>query len=182
VPWSDDIFNFTSKQWCRPARGSLTCGGGSFDIGAFEPAWGVLDVGRGRWPAALAWNWGGGSGICANHVVGLQFGAKWTEGSGATENGFIIDGRLTKIGRELRWDYDWDNPTEAWHVWDEEGQLDVTLAPRFDKHTSVDVSPDLGSEVHQVFGTWSGVICDDAGVRYEIAGVQGFAEEARQRW
>lgn len=30
--------------------------------------------------------------------VGVQFGAKWTEGTGFTENGFIVDGRLNKIG------------------------------------------------------------------------------------
>jgi hypothetical protein len=47
----------------------------------------VLDVGRGRWPSEITWNWGGGAGRCGDHVVGLQFGAKWTAGSGYTENG-----------------------------------------------------------------------------------------------
>ncbi|MGB3409910.1 MAG: DUF2804 family protein [Microthrixaceae bacterium] len=46
---------------------------------------------------------GGGAGRVAGHVVRLQLGAKWTEGSGFAENGLIVDGRLSKIGRELRW-------------------------------------------------------------------------------
>lgn len=95
----------------------------------------MLDVGRGRWPSELAWNWGGGAGRSDGHVIGLQFGAKWTEGSGFTENGLIVDGRLSKIGRELHWDYDWDHPMRPWRITDPGGQLDVVLSPRFDKHS-----------------------------------------------
>jgi hypothetical protein len=149
--------------------------------GTAGDAWGVLDVGRGRWPAEIAWNWGGGAGRSGGHVVGLQFGAKWTAGTGFTENGLIVDGRLGKIGRELTWAYDWDAPMQPWRVVDPEGQLDVTLTPRFDKHTKLDGGAH-GSEVHQVFGTWSGRLRTDDGLELELDGLQGFAEEARQRW
>ena len=149
---------------------------------AFEDAWGVLDVGRGRWPHEIAWNWGGGAGHAGSHVVGLQFGAKWTTGTGFTENGVIVDGRLSKLGNELEWTYDWDNPMQPWRVRDPDGQLDVTLTPRFDKHSKVDASPELGSETHQVFGTWAGRLRTDDGLELELDNLQGFAEEARQRW
>jgi hypothetical protein len=33
-----------------------------------------------------------------------------------------------------------------------------------------------------VFGTWSGRIVTDDGLALEVEGLQGFAEEARQRW
>jgi len=56
------------------------------------------------------------------------------------------------------------------------------LTPRFDKHSKVDASEELGSETHQVFGTWSGQLVTDDGVVIEFDGLQGFAEEARQRW
>jgi len=114
-------------------------------------------------------------------VVGLQFGAKWTEGSGFTENGVIVDGRLSKIGRELRWDYDWDEPMRPWRVVDPDGQLDVTLHPRHDKHSQVGDGT-FGSETHQVFGTWSGTVRTDDGVQLAFDALQGFAEEARQLW
>ena len=183
IPWSDELFNFTSKQQARPATGELVVGDRRWAIGrpGGAESWGVLDVGRGRWPAEIAWNWGGGAGRCGDHVVGLQLGAKWTEGTGFTENGLIVDGRLSKLGSELRWDYDWDEPMKPWHVEDPGGQLDVVLTPRFDKHSELD-GGDRGSETHQVFGTWSGRLLTDDGLALELDGLQGFAEEARQRW
>jgi hypothetical protein len=182
IPWSDEVFNYTSKHQARPARGELVTGDRRWAIGGDAgDAWGVLDVGRGRWPAEITWNWGGGAGRSGDHVVGLQFGAKWTEGSGFTENGVLLDGRLTKIGRELDWQYDWDDPMSPWRVVDPGGQLDVTLLPRHDKHTVLP-GRDKGSETHQVFGTWSGHIRTDDGVEVHFEGLQGFAEEARQEW
>jgi hypothetical protein len=160
--------------------GSREANGRHWTIG--PDAWGVLDVGRGRWPHEINWNWGGGAGRVGEHVVGLQFGAKWTAGTGFTENGFLVDGRLTKLGNELEWTYEWDAPMRPWRVLDPDGQLDVTLAPRYDKHSKVDATADLGSETHQVFGTWSGRVVTDDGIELEFTDLQGFAEEARQRW
>jgi hypothetical protein len=182
IPWSDERFNYTSKHQARPATGELVVGERTWTIGGGAgDAWGVLDVGRGRWPAEITWNWGGGAGRSGGHVVGLQFGAKWTAGSGYTENGVIVDGRLTKLGNEFDWTYDWDEPMQPWRVVDPGGQLDVTLVPRFDKHTVLP-GRDKGSETHQVFGTWSGRIRTDDGLELDLENIQGFAEEARQEW
>ncbi len=181
IPWSDELFNFTSKQQARPATGEVVVGERRWELGAGGDAWGVLDVGRGRWPHRIDWNWGGGAGRSGDHVVGLQFGAKWTEGTGFTENGVIVDGVLTKLGNELVWDYDWDRPLDPWTVSDPGGQLHAVLTPTFDKHTDVG-DAQFGSEVHQVFGTWTGEVTTDAGLRLEFDALLGFAEEARQRW
>lgn len=182
IPWEGPLFNYTSKHQARPAVGHLTVGDERREIGATAgDAWGVLDVGRGRWPAQLAWNWGGGAGRSGDHVIGLQFGAKWTEGSGFTENGLIVDGRLHKVGRELDWTYDWDRPMQPWRIVDPEGQIDVTLQPRFDKHSQLP-GPNGGSETHQVFGTFEGTVRTDDGLELAFDGLQGFAEEARQDW
>ena len=183
IPWSDELFNYTSKHQARPARGELVVGERRRPIGGVDGAesWGVLDVGRGRWPSEITWNWGGGAGRCGDHVVGLQIGAKWTEGSGFTENGILVDGRLTKLGSELSWEYDWDDPMAPWHVQDPGGQLDIVLTPRFDKHSKLD-GRKRGSETHQVFGRWSGRLRTDDGLELEFEGLQGFAEEARQDW
>jgi hypothetical protein len=183
IPWSDELFNYTSKHQARPAAGHLTVGDRDWAIGApgGPEAWGVLDVGRGRWPSEITWNWGGGAGRAAGHVVGLQIGAKWTEGTGLTENGVIVDGRLSKIGAELRWDYDWNDPMQPWRVTDPGGQLDLVLTPRFDKHSTLP-GRNRGSETHQVFGTWSGRVRTDDGLELVFDALQGFAEEARQDW
>jgi uncharacterized protein DUF2804 len=179
IPWSDDLFNFTSKHQARPAIGRLDVGDREWRFD--DDAWGILDVGRGRWPSEITWNWGGGAGYVGQHVVGLQVGGKWTEGTGFTENGLIVDGHVSKLGRELVWEYDWDAPMRPWRVSDPGGQLDATLTPRFDKHSRV-AGRKRGSETHQVFGTWRGWLVDDAGLRLDFDGLQGFAEEARQDW
>ena len=181
VPWSDETFNFTSKQVARPATGVLRVGDDEFVLGADDDAWGILDVGRGRWPSRITWNWGAASGRAGATVVGLQFGARWTEGTGATENGFVLDGRVTKLGRELVWTYRWDDPMAPWTVEDPGGQLSAVLTPTYDKYTRTG-DDDLGSEVHQVFGTWSGRVVDDDGRTVAFDGLRGFAEEARQAW
>lgn len=185
IPWSATRFQYTSKHQARPARGELVVGERTWSFGTEHgvDAWGVLDVGRGRWQYRTRWNWAGGAGRAGPHgpVVGLQLGGKWTEGTGFTENGVIVDGRLTKLGRELRWDYDWDDPLRTWRVEDPGGRLRLELAPRYDKHTRTEAVV-MGTETHQVFGTWSGTFVTDDGETLELAGLQGFAEESRSRW
>jgi hypothetical protein len=188
IPWSDRQFQFTSKHQARPASGQLTVGDKQWDIGSEHRAWGVLDVGRGRWPYATRWNWGGGAGTGTwtdgtpgTPVVGVQIGGMWTAGTGATENGVLIDGVLHKIGRELEWSYSWDNPLEPWHVVDPGGQLDLVLTPRYDKHSATKLGV-LATETHQVFGRWSGTVTADDSRTVAIDGIEGFAEESRSKW
>jgi len=189
IPWDDRRFQYTSKHTARPARGELVVGERRFAFGGdpSDPdhtgeAWGVLDVGRGRWPYETRWNWGSGAGPARDgSVVGLQIGGRWTEGTGFTENGVIVDGVVTKLGDELRWDYSWDAPTAPWRVVDPSGRLDLTLSPRFDKHTKTDAVV-LRTETHQVFGSWSGSFVTDAGSTIAFDALQGFAEESRSRW
>ena len=71
---------------------------------------------------------------------------------------------------------------QPWRIADPDGQLDVVLTPRFDKHTKVGDDDGFGSETHQVFGTYTGSVRTDDGRTIDFAGLQGFAEEARQRW
>jgi len=191
IPWSDRTFQYTSKHQARAAHGTLEVGDQMVRFGASVDseteasdieAWGVLDVGRGRWPYSTRWNWGGGAGHTEEgSVVGIQLGAKWTEGTGFTENGIMVDGVLTKIGEEMIWDYDWERPMHPWRVRHPDGSLDLVLEPRFDKHSRVQAVV-LATEVHQVFGTWSGHVTSDDGVAHHLVGIQGFAEESRSRW
>src|SRR4029079_13743281 len=135
IPWSDTTFQYTSRHQPRPAAGTLTVADTEWVFGTDTPAWGVLDVGRGRWPYRTNWNWGGGAG--RGHGAGadggerpcfaLQMGGMCTRGTGATENGVIVDGRLTKIGDELAWDYSWDDPLTDWKVRAPDGSVDLVL-------------------------------------------------------
>lgn len=183
IPWDDRRFQFTSKHQARPVTGTVVVEGRQHTLGGpGSEAWGVLDVGRGRWPYRTRWNWGGGAGRARDGaVVGLQFGGKWTEGTGSTENGILVDGRLSKIGDELEWDYSWSDPLAPWRVRAPDGSLDVTLRPHHDRHSRLELGV-AGTEVHQVFGRWEGSVVDDDGRRHDLDGILGFAEESRSRW
>ncbi len=183
IPWSETRFQFTSKHQARPARGSVTLGDRTFELGgAAGEAWGILDIGRGRWPYQTRWNWGGGAGhAISGELVGVQIGGKWTDNTGFTENGVFIDGRLVKIGEDLEWLYDWDRPLDAWTVRSADRSLDLTLTPVHDRHAFTNLGV-LANEVHQVFGHWTGNVPAGGGSTIGVDEILGFAEEARARW
>ncbi len=183
VPWSDTRFQYTSKHQARPAHGTLEVAGRNYEIGVHTPAWATLDVGRGRWPYRVIWNWAGGAGTTVDgHTVGIQMGSKWTDGTGATENGIIVDGRLTKLGEELSWEYDPERPMEPWRVRSADGSLDLTLSPRWDLPSTLNAGV-LANLGHQVFGAWSGTVPRDDGDPLTLSDdVIGFAEEISWRW
>ena len=184
IPWSDRRFQFTSKQNTRPATGTAVIGDRVWEFG--DGSYGTLDHGRGVWPYSTRWNWGSGSGTSAGHTIGLQLGGRWTVGTGYTENGLCIDGRLTKIGDELEWQYDWAAPLRPWRVTSPGGELDLTLEPFHDRHRATRAVI-ASTEVHQVFGHWSGTVRPDSpdgstGEAIAISGILGWAEESRSRW
>lgn len=97
VPRPDGSFWYTSKQVGIPARGRVTWGGRRIDI----DGWAALDFGRGLWRArGMRWNWAVG----ASPNLSFNLGARWTDGTGATENGLIVDGVLHKIATPVRFD------------------------------------------------------------------------------
>jgi hypothetical protein len=183
IPWSDRRFQYTSKQNTRPATGTVRVGSSTWVLDAAHHAFGVLDLGRGVWRYANRWNWAAASGYARDgSLVGLQLGGRWTVGTGFTENGLVVDGRVSKLGEELEWTYSWDHPLRPWRVRTvESDRLDVTLQPAFDRHDRTNLVV-LAMEVHQCFGTWSGRVVGDDGVERHLDGVAGFAEEARNRW
>ena len=104
IPWSDIQFQYTSKQNTLPAVGYVQLDNERLEFAS--PAFGCLDYGRGVWPEHTVWNWGSASGVQGGRTVGLNLGGQWTDGTGMTENGICIDGRLTKISEDVVFEYD----------------------------------------------------------------------------
>ncbi|WP_337005135.1 MULTISPECIES: DUF2804 domain-containing protein [unclassified Microbacterium] len=181
VPWrrGDEItrFQYTVKDVARPATGTVTLDGSSFDVPA--GSWAVLDHGRGRWPYRVHWNWAAGSGIVDGRVVGLQLGAKWTDGSGTTENAVVVDGHLSKLGEELVWEYDPERFMQPWRIHGATAEL--TFTPFYDKRSRTNALV-IASRTDQLFGVWTGWVLDDTGSRVRVDGIEGFAEEVLNRW
>ncbi|WP_203580094.1 DUF2804 domain-containing protein [Microbacterium hibisci] len=178
VPWSSRRFQYTVKDVARPAHGSVTVEGVTYDVPAGE-SWAVLDHGRGRWPYAIGWNWGAGSGVSSGRTIGIQVGGKWTEGTGSTENAFFVDGRLHKIHDELSWDYDLADWRRPWRV--AGGGLAASFTPFYDKVTRTNLGI-VASRTDQCFGHWAGTFTLPDGEIVALEGILGWAEEVRNRW
>lgn len=179
VPWSTRRFQYTVKDVGRPISGVLKLGDEELQFGAGDGSFAVLDHGRGRWPYSVTWNWAAGFGRVAGRSIGLQLGGAWTDGTGSTENGLFVDGRLHKIEEDLAWTYDRSDWMAPWHITG--ARAGVTFAPFHERAESTDLAV-VASEVHQCFGRFTGWVLDDADHRVAVDGLVGWAEEARNRW
>jgi hypothetical protein len=179
VPWSDTRFQYTLKDVGRPVRGTIALDGEEIAFDEADGSFAVLDHGRGRWPYSMTWNWAAGFGEVAGRRIGVQLGGRWTEGTGQTENGLFVDGRLHKVEQDLAWTYDSANWLAPWRI--RGTRVDVTFAPAHVRADRTNLGV-VASEVHQCFGVFTGWMLDDSDQRVSVDGVAGWAEEARNRW
>jgi hypothetical protein len=180
VPWDDRRFQYTYKENTLPATGAVRMDGRTLEFG--EGSWATLDHGRGRWPYRITWNWGAGSGVVDGAVVGVQVGGSWTDGTGSTENAVCVDGRVSHIAEDLRWEYDPADWMAPWRVTAPvSGSVDLTLTPVHVRTDRTNLAV-LMNDTHQAFGTWTGFMVDDQGRQVRCDGVRGWAEEVVNRW
>lgn len=178
VPWSEERFQYTVKDVARPATGTVTVHGKRTELTPGE-SWATLDHGRGRWPHDVRWNWGAGSGRLADgRVVGIQVGGQWTDGTGSTENSFLLDDRLHKISEQVEWRFDRADWLAPWRI--AGGGFDAVFTPFHDKSSRTDLKL-FSSRTDQCFGHWTGTF--DTGTEIvEFRDVIGWAEDVHNRW
>lgn len=181
IPWNERETQFTSKQNTLPASGVVRWGNERHELP--QPAWGCLDYGRGVWPEHTLWNWGAASGYQDGRTVGINIGDKWTTGTGMTENGLCVDGRLTKISEDLVLEYDRSNWMKPWRIrTPRTARMDLTFTPEFDRHATSGRRERFFTEVHQLFGVYSGTIEPDGLGPVRVDGLFGWIEEHEARW
>lgn len=103
----------------------------------------------------------------------IQVGGRWTDGTGVTENGILVDGRMHKLGDDLRWSYDVADPAGRWRVRGE--RLDATLTP-FHQRRDITELGVLAVKTWQAFGVWHGIGVLDDGTTVSLDGLVGWAE------
>lgn len=180
VPWDEHTFQFTSKQNCLPVSGLVTINGQQTAFHG-EQSFACLDFGRGIWPRHCRWNWGSASGWQNGRLVGLNLGGQWTDGTGSTENGVYVDGRLHKLSTDLTWQYDKADFKQPWRISDPAGRLDLTFTPFLERAATSNVWL-VRSEVHQMFGRYSGQIITGEGEVIPIHDLVGWAEDHVALW
>ncbi|WCN84613.1 DUF2804 family protein [Micromonospora sp. LH3U1] len=109
----------------------------------------------------------------------MQLGGKWTDGTRVTENGLFVDGRLQKIGDELRWTYDRSDWLRPWRVSGE--RVGVEFQPFHEKVARTNVGV-VANKTRKCFGHFPGWAKTDGGTTVSLDGLVGWAEEARNRW
>jgi len=181
IPWSKKRYQFTSKATAMPASGTIDWNGKKYSLTEGD-AFGCLDFGRGKWPYHAVWNWGAASGVTDGRTVGLNFGGQWTDGTGQTENGVVVDGVLTKIHEDMLWVYDKQNFMEPWRLTTSQSdQVELTFVPMFERIAATKAVV-IRSEVHQMIGTYHGYITTHEGERVTIDGLLGWAEDHIASW
>lgn len=178
VPWSDRLFQYTRKNNCLPVEGRVVVDGEELAV-VRGTAYAIHDHGRGRWPYNTLWNWAAASGHTNGHQIGLQFGAKWTDGTPSTENVLRIDGRLHKVSEELTWTYDSTDWMKPWTI--RGTRVNLRFTPIL-HHRHLFNRWIVMSRGDQCFGNFDGEIFSDAGDRFAVADVFGLAEEVHRRW
>ncbi len=180
VPWSATRFQCNSKHAALPCEGEVRVGERRY---ALDPrtCFAVQDWGRGIWPYRSFWNWGVATGWTDDVLLGINFGAKWTTGTGSNENAILCNGRLHKVMEDLRWDYDARDWRKPWRVVAEHsGAIDLVLEP-VAAHTPRMNLGVLATGGVCAFGRWRGSVrAEERELR--VDGLVGWAEEFSHRW
>jgi hypothetical protein len=180
IPIPGKRFYYNHKINCLPASGNLRYGDIHEQLQP-ETSLGQLDWGRGVWEYSSFWNWASASGFLPDgRTLGLNIGCGFGNTSAATENALILNGQIHKLD-QVTFEYDPADLIKPWKFHDNEGRLDLDFVPFKDRFAATKLVV-IDSEVHQLFGRYSGKVVADNGEEIRLEGLIGFAEEHHARW
>jgi hypothetical protein len=180
IPWCQSKFQFTSKQNTLPAKGVVKVDGADYGFDGVS-CFACLDFGRGIWPYSSSWNWASFSGRQGDDIIGVNLGAKWTDGTGMNENGVCLNSRLHKISEDMVFEYDNQNFKKPWRLRTSASErVDLCFTPFYERVAKSNMIL-VRSEVHQCFGRYSGVL-RFAGREIKVQDQIGWAEEHFAKW
>lgn len=181
IPWNRQLFQHTAKHHTLPTRGFVKIGDKRYSFSP-EDSFAVLDYGRGVWPREAMWNWAMASQRVGKHRIGLNFGGKWTDGTGMTENAVFVDGHMTKIHEDVIFTYDENDFMKPWRIRSKfTNDVNLTFTPFFKRESKTSVKL-VTSSVYQMVGYFSGGVILDDGSRLAITQMLGSAEEHKAKW
>lgn len=180
IPIGEKRFYYNRKINCLPAEGSLRYGDNHEQLRP-DNTLGSLDWGRGVWEYSSFWNWASASGYMMDgRTLGLNLGCGFGDTTAATENCLILEGFVHKLD-QVDFAYDPDDYMKPWKFNDSKNRLVLTFTP-FTERTARTNLGIIDSEVHQLFGRYSGHAITDDGETLHIEDLIGFAEDHHARW
>lgn len=181
VPWNRQTFHFTAKHHTLPTKGFIKMGDKRF-LFHEEESFAILHVGRGVWPREATWNLATASQFVRHQRIGLNFGGTWTDGTGMTENAIFVNGHMTKIHEDVLFNYDTTHYMKPWTVSTKfTDQVQLTFSPFFERVASTNIKL-IKSEVHQLFGYYTGTIRLKNGIILPIKQLLGSIEKYKAKW
>jgi hypothetical protein len=163
IPIRGRRFYYNRKINCMPAQGYIQYAGQREEL------------------LRSFWNWASASGFLPDgRTIGLNLGCGFGDLSRAGENCLVLNGRVHKL-EDVRFDYRSGDYMQPWRFTDSQGRLDLTFTPFKDRVAKTNLGV-ISSQVHQMFGRYTGWAVDDHGQCIEIQDLIGFAEEHRARW
>ncbi len=181
IPWNRQLFQHTAKHHTLPTSGFVKIGEKRYTFNP-EESFAVLDYGRGVWPRSAHWNWAMASQKVGDQRIGLNFGGKWTDGTGMTENAIFVDGRMTKIHEDVLFEYDQNDFMKPWRIRTKFSKdVDLTFTPFFKRVAKTDARL-VTSSVHQLVGYFNGVLNLEDGSSLAITQMLGSSEEHLAKW
>jgi hypothetical protein len=179
IPIGSKRFYYNRKVNCMPAEGWIGWKG-KREVLHPDQSLGNMDWGRGVWEYRSFWVWASASGFLADgRTVGLNMGYGFGDTSAATENALILNGHAHKLGG-IDFDYDPDDFMRPWRMVAGDGRLDLEFTPFLERVARSNLLV-IFSEVHQMFGRYSGTAQTDDGETVQLELI-GFAEEHHARW
>ena len=180
IPIGEKRFYYNRKINCLPAEGSLRYGDYHEQLHP-EDVLGSLDWGRGVWEYSSFWNWASASGFLQDgRTTGLNLGCGFGDTTAATENCLILNGRVHKLD-QVEFTYDPGDYMKPWKFRDSQNRLDLNFVPFTERVARTNLGI-IVSEVHQLFGRYSGHAVTDDGETLHIEDLIGFAEDHHAKW
>ncbi len=180
IPIGKQRFYYNRKINCLPVTGFLRDGSIQEQIHS-DQALGSLDWGRGIWEYSSFWNWASASGFLPDgRTIGLNLGCGFGDTTAATENCLILDGRVHKL-ELVQFTYDDTNYMNPWNFSDSQQRLELNFKPFTERIARTNLGI-IVSEVHQLFGHYSGYVVTDDSETLQIENLVGFAEEHHAKW
>lgn len=165
------VAHATQKSSALPVVGWTDVNGERWDL---TQAVACLDSSNGLLARDTEWRW-----ACAHSP---EVGFNLQQGYfGAQENVLWLQGRLIPLGA-AQFEFDAQRPLEPWHIWTDDGLLDLVFQPEGARSDDRDLL--IASSYYvQPVGTFRGTVrCAPAGEAVCVGGLLGVTEDHRSRW
>lgn len=176
IPWGEKKYHYTCKEMVLKCSGVVNDEQKNYHL---KNALCFLDYGRGIWPYEKEWYWITSGFERDGKIVGINLGAKWTDGTGVNENGVTINGKVYKIRSDVK--FTSGDPMQLWIIESvDSDEVNLTFTP-FRHEVQGKNLVIVKSTLKQYIGYLDGVIKVD-GIEIEFAGDIAWCEDHFARW